>query len=101
MDEYGVCCAPTADGTRLRVRVTPRAATTRVAGLHGDALKVRLAAPPVDGKANAALVAWLADVLGVRARDLTLTRGERSRDKVVDIHGVPPPVVARRLAAAP
>jgi uncharacterized protein (TIGR00251 family) len=69
----------------LTLHVQPGAARTEVAGLHGDAIKVRLAAPPVDGKANAELVRFLADAFGVPARQVTLVRGETSRQKVVRI----------------
>lgn len=69
----------------LTLHVQPGAKRTEVAGLHGDAMKIRLAAPPVDGKANAELVRFLADAFGVAARQVTLVRGETSRQKVVRI----------------
>lgn len=69
----------------LTLHVQPGARRTEVAGVHGDALKLRLAAPPVDGKANAALRAFLADAFGVPQRQVTLLRGETSRDKVVRV----------------
>ena len=53
--------------------------------MHGEALKIRLAAPPVDGKANAALLRYLADAFGVPQRAVTLVRGETSRQKTVRI----------------
>jgi uncharacterized protein (TIGR00251 family) len=65
--------------------VQPGARRTEVAGLHGGALKLRLAAPPLEGKANAALRAFLADAFGVTLRQVTLLRGEASRDKVVRV----------------
>jgi uncharacterized protein (TIGR00251 family) len=67
--------------------VQPGAKRTEVAGLHGDALKIRLAAPPVEGKANQALIAWLAEVFAVPERRVRLLRGEKSREKVVEITG--------------
>jgi len=70
---------------QLTLHVQPGAARTEVAGTHGDALKVRLAAPPVDGKANAELLRFLAEVFGVPRRNVTLVRGETSRAKVVRI----------------
>lgn len=76
------------DGTAavvLTLRVQPGARRTEVAGLHGDALKVRLAAPPVDGKANAELLRYLADAFGVPLRNVTLVRGETSRQKIVRV----------------
>jgi uncharacterized protein (TIGR00251 family) len=75
------------DGARLVLvlHVQPGAKRTEVAGTHGDALKVRLAAPPLDGRANAALVRWLADAFGVPQRSVTLLRGAASRDKIVRV----------------
>jgi len=69
----------------LTLHVQPGAKRTEVAGVHGDALKVRLAAPPVDGKANAELLRFLADAFGVPLRQVALVRGETSRQKVVRI----------------
>jgi uncharacterized protein len=69
----------------LALHVQPGAKRTEVAGLHGEHLKVRLAAPPIDGKANATLLAFLADAFGVPARQATLLRGNTSREKVVRI----------------
>jgi uncharacterized protein len=76
-----------ADGAALilSLHVQPGAARTEVAGLHGEALKIRLAAPPVDGKANAALLRYLADAFAVPLRQVTLVRGETSRQKTVRI----------------
>ena len=87
---------------RFAVHVQPRASRSEVAGLHGDALKVRLAAPPVDGAANEALVAVLAEALGVPRRAVRIASGLTSRGKVVEVVGVAPDAV-RRLArsAAP
>ena len=78
----------TADGheaIQLTLHVQPGAKRTEVAGTHGDALRIRLAAPPVDGKANAELLRFLADAFGVPLRDVTLVRGDSSRRKVVRI----------------
>ncbi len=69
----------------LTLHVQPGAARTEVAGQHGDALKIRLAAPPVDGKANAELLRYLADAFGVPLRQVMLVRGEASRRKLVRI----------------
>ena len=70
---------------QLTLHVQPGASRTEVAGTHGDALKVRLAAPPVDGKANAELLRFLAETFGVPRRNVTLVRGETSRRKVLRI----------------
>ncbi|MBM3116668.1 DUF167 domain-containing protein [Jeongeupia naejangsanensis] len=72
---------------QLRLHVQPGAKRTEVVGLHGDALKLRLAAPPVDGKANACLIAWLADAFAVPQRQVTIKSGLSSRRKVVVTHG--------------
>ncbi|UTH75475.1 DUF167 domain-containing protein [Chromobacterium sp. IIBBL 290-4] len=70
---------------RLTLHVQPGAKKTEPAGEHGDCLKIRLAAPPVDGKANAALLAWLADRFDVAKRDVVLLSGDKNRHKVVEI----------------
>ena len=88
-----------AAGVSFRVRVVPRAGRTGVAGVRGDALLVRLAAAPVDGAANEALVAALAGILAVPRRDVAITSGERSRDKVVRIAGLDIARVSAKLLA--
>lgn len=77
-----------AGGVQLTLHVQPGARTTAVAGCHGDAIKVRLAAPPVDGRANEALLAFVAERAGVPSRDVTLVRGATSRRKVVEVRGL-------------
>ena len=89
----------TAAGVSFRVRVVPRAGRTGVAGVRGDALLVRLAAAPVEGAANEALVAALAGILAVPRRDVAITSGERSRDKVVRIAGVDIARISAKLLA--
>lgn len=90
-----------ADGAaRLAIRVVPRAGRTALDGVtEAGALRVRLAAPPVEGAANAALIAFLADALGVPKRSIILVRGERGRDKVIEI-AAPIAVIGERLRAA-
>ncbi|MBK7905531.1 MAG: DUF167 domain-containing protein [Gemmatimonadetes bacterium] len=73
---------------RFAVRVQPRSSRTGVEGVHGDALKVRVNAPPVDGAANEAVVEVLAEALGVPRRLIRIVTGESSRSKVVEIAGV-------------
>jgi uncharacterized protein (TIGR00251 family) len=77
-----------AGAVTLELLVQPRASRTRVVGEHDGRLKVQLAAPPVDGEANAALVAFLADALGVRKADVVVVRGETGRRKTVRVAGV-------------
>ncbi len=74
-------------GVRLTLHVQPRAGTTEVQGLHGDAIKLRIAAPPVDGAANDEVIRFVAQTLGVPRRDVTLAAGRSSRRKVVDVQG--------------
>ena len=71
------------DGVIIQIQVQPGASRTEVAGLYGDCLKVRLASPPVDGKANACLIDFLAERLGVKRSQVTITRGVSSRRKNV------------------
>ena len=80
------------------VRVTPRAGRTAIAGVRDEVLLVKLAAAPVDGAANEALVALLADVFGVPRRDVTLVSGHNGRLKRVAVTGVTVSDAAARLA---
>ena len=72
----------------LAIKAIPNAPRNEIAGWLGDALKVKVHAPPVEGKANDALCAFLADAFGVPRRAVTLLRGETSRQKVVQIAGL-------------
>jgi uncharacterized protein len=85
----------TPDGVELLIRVQPRASRTKVVGEHGGRLKIALAAPPVDGAANEALVEFLAGALKVRKADVTLLDGQTSRQKRLAVRGVD---AARALA---
>ncbi|KAB2966389.1 DUF167 family protein [Zoogloea sp.] len=90
-----------ADGSLvLALHIQPGAKKTELAGLHGEALKIRLAAPPVDGKANAALVAFLAKTCGVSKSAVELVSGETSRAKRVRVRGVEPGVLERLAGEA-
>lgn len=75
---------------RLRIFAKPRASRSRILGLHGDALAVQLAAPPVDGAANAALVALLADFFAIPRSAVQVERGVGGRHKIVRLEGAPP-----------
>lgn len=77
-----------AGAVRFTVRVQPRASRAAIDGLHGDALKLRVSAPPVEGAANEAVVALLADALDVPRRAVRIVAGESSRSKVVEVDGV-------------
>lgn len=75
----------TVNGWSLTIRVQPGASRSEVVGPHGDALRVRVTGTPVDGKANAELVRFLAEHLGVPERAIEITRGHSSRTKVVRV----------------
>jgi uncharacterized protein (TIGR00251 family) len=77
-----------AGGVRFSVHVQPRASRTEIAGVHGDALKVRLSAPPVDGAANEALVDFLGERFAVPRRAITIVSGAQSRAKIVEVEGL-------------
>lgn len=88
-----------ADGSVvLTLHIQPGAKKTEFVGLHGEALKIRLAAPPVDGKANAALCAFLADFCGVPKSAVSLVSGETSRAKRVRVDGASAGALARLRA---
>jgi uncharacterized protein (TIGR00251 family) len=85
-----------AGAVRFSVRVVPRASRSAIEGMYGEALKVRLAAPPVDGAANDELVEVLADALGVPRSRVRIVGGGHSRTKVVEVDGVTAQEVRRR-----
>ncbi len=72
----------------FKVRVTPRASKNQIVGVEGDAVKIRLAAPPVEGKANEELVKFLASLLDVSRASVEIIAGQSSRNKVIGIRGV-------------
>jgi uncharacterized protein len=76
------------EGATVALRVVPRAPRTMITGRHGDAVKLKVKAPPVEGAANAAIAAFLAGRVGVRPGDVEVIAGARGRDKVVLIRGV-------------
>jgi len=79
---------PSQGGVRLQLHIQPRAARTEFAGRFGDALKVRIKSPPVDGSANDELVRFLAKSLGVPRARVELVAGHRGRRKTVRVSGV-------------
>jgi len=84
-------------GVTFVVRVVPRASKNEIAGIHGDALKIRLTAPPVEGRANEALVAFLAKRLGVRKSQVEIVAGATSRRKVIHVIGLLAQEVEERM----
>jgi uncharacterized protein (TIGR00251 family) len=89
-----------AHGITIDVRVIPRAARPGVAGTRGDALLVRLQAPPVDGAANTELIGIVARVLGVSRGAVSIIAGERSRQKRLLITGIDRTTAETRLASS-
>ena len=89
----------TSDGVAISIHAQPNAKRSEVVGVHGDALKIKVASLPVEGQANDVLLAFLAQVFGVKARDLELRSGASSRRKVVEIKRVTIELVARVLKA--
>jgi uncharacterized protein len=88
------CLSPHGEGCLLRVAVTPNARRTGADGLHDGCLRVRLAAPPVDGKANDALQEWLAGELHLPRRGVRLERGASARRKLLALDAAPEQVAA-------
>ena len=82
---------------RFAIRVHPRSSRAGVDGVHGDALRVRVNAPPVDGAANVAVIEVLAKALGVPKRSITIVSGSASRSKVVEIGGLTEATLRIRL----
>ena len=76
------------DGVTFDVQVVPRASRDRLGPIHGSKLKVQLTAPPVEGAANEALIALVAKRLGCARRDVTIVRGEGSRNKTIRVAGI-------------
>jgi uncharacterized protein len=88
------------DSTRLRLRVSPGAARAAVVGRHGEAWKIRVAAAPEGGRANEAVIRLLADTLSVPRDAVTLVSGHGGRDKIVELAGLGPAQIERRLTSA-
>jgi uncharacterized protein (TIGR00251 family) len=83
---------------RIDVYVQPRASRTQIAGMHDGRLKIRLAAPPVDGAANAELVSFIAMRLGIAKSQVRVVAGQTSRRKVIEVDGVSQTAVEAALA---
>lgn len=100
MAEFSDLYDVSTEGVVLHVHVQPGAGRSAVVGRHGDALKVRVAAPPVDGRANEATRALLAEALGLAEADVELTSGDSSRAKRFRLRGLDPEEADRRLRVA-
>jgi len=89
-----------AETTRVRLKVSPGAGRAAVIGRHGDAWKVRVTEPPERGRANEAVLRLLADTLALPRTALTLVSGHGAREKIVELTGVGPALIERRLTSA-
>lgn len=88
------------EGLIIQVHASPRASKTQIQGLHGDALKIRLQAPPVDGKANETLIEFLAESLNIPQRQISLLSGHTSRHKRLCLQGITASQVTHALGLA-
>lgn len=87
----------TKGGVRLHLFIQPKSSKDEIVGPHNGELKIKLTAPPVDGKANEALIKFLSDFLELPKKNLTLIRGDTGRHKVVEISGLSEPDLRSRL----
>jgi hypothetical protein len=93
------CLAAHPEGVTLSLKVSPNASRTQAGGLWQNRLRLRVQAPPVEGKANAAVIRWAADTFGVRTQDVELIQGMRGGEKVLLIRGVTPAAAGLALGA--
>lgn len=87
----------TARGCKLTLFIQPKASKNEIIGPHNGALKIKITAPPVDGKANAALIEFLSDVLDVPKRNIEILKGETGRNKSVEILEISEEDLRRKL----
>ncbi|WP_414663480.1 DUF167 domain-containing protein [Horticoccus sp. 23ND18S-11] len=92
---------PAAAFCLLAIKAIPNAPRSEVVGWLGDAIKIKVHAPPVEGRANEVLCAFLADALNLPQRAVTVLRGDTSRQKTIRIHGLSLAEVTQRLGLAP
>jgi uncharacterized protein (TIGR00251 family) len=85
--------------TVIKVKVLPRSSRTEIAGKENDVYRVKITDPPIEGKANKALIALLAEKLGVAKRNIEITAGKTSRMKTVRVHGMSEVTVTKALEA--
>lgn len=84
------------NGIRLEIKVQPRSSKNQIVGEYNGALKVKLTAPPVEGEANQALIAFLASLLKVPKKNVILLKGDSSRNKILEIKGVDAETLLKR-----
>jgi hypothetical protein len=85
---------------RIKVHAVPGARCTEVVGMHGDAIRIRIAAPPVDGAANEELLRFLAELMGVPRRQVELAAGTSGRRKIIEVAGIETETIRQRLLTA-
>lgn len=90
----------TQEVVQFKIKVQPRSAKNEIKGIHGDALKIKLTAPPVDGEANFACVRFLSDILGVSQGRIRIISGHTSRQKIISVEGLTKKDVLSRLDLA-
>jgi len=100
-DEASPAIRQLADGISFAVRVQPRSSKNEVTGVQGDALRVRLTSPPVDGEANRHCIEFFAELLGVAKRDVIIIAGDTSRNKMVKVSGIGPERLLAALTPSP
>ena len=83
--------------TIIKVRVSPGASQNEVAGLHGDSIKLKIAAPPVRGQANKELVSFLSDLLEIKRGDIAITSGQTKRNKTLAVSGLDREIILKKL----
>lgn len=88
---------PCEDGLLLKVRVAPRASRNEVVGIHGDALKIRLTAPAVEGAANRALIDFLSRLFDLPRGSISIAGGPAARDKLIKVRGLNEEALLRTL----
>jgi len=96
----GFTVRDTAEGAQFLLRVQPRASRNAIAGLRGDAVKLAITAPPVDGKANQAVVEFLAELMDVSKSSVVIVSGETGRNKLIAVRGVSAERVRKALGVA-
>ncbi len=87
------------DNLRIEVKVQPRASRNQIVGEHDGALKIKLAAPPVEGEANRALLDYLAEILKLPRKNILLIKGDSSRHKLIEICGIDKKTFLAKISA--
>lgn len=95
----GTFCANSEDKVYLKIRLQPRASKNEICGIQGGLLKLKVTEPPIGGKANEACCEFLAKVLGLPKKQLSVWRGLKSRDKIMGIEGIDEKTLAEKLSA--